>query len=168
MFVNPLHFFVAFAVAAVGVSGQAGLDSCIIGCLQGAVSSNTCASFTDVACVCSNTAFQQAAATCLTSKCTTQDQQTAQQLQQQQCGTSSASSAASSASSGSAVASSSKPVASSSKSATSPATSSTSTTSAASSSTSSKPNSATHIEQVPFLTAAVAIAGVALGGAFIL
>ncbi|KAF5372694.1 hypothetical protein D9615_009859 [Tricholomella constricta] len=62
----------------------AGISPCIIGCVQPAAEANGCV-FTDAACVCASTAFQTAALTCLTEKCTAEEQQAAIALQGQQC-----------------------------------------------------------------------------------
>ncbi|KAI0264207.1 hypothetical protein BC834DRAFT_970929 [Gloeopeniophorella convolvens] len=185
MFANAIHVLVAFTVAAVGVSAQSssglpsGIDSCVLGCLSSAQGPNTCASFTDVTCVCSNSAFQSAATQCLQSKCTSQDQQAALTLQQQQCAavsssatsalssaSSSASSAASSLSSGASSKSSS--LSSAASSAASSLSSQASAASSAASSASSAANGAVPIFQIPLIPAAVALAGVALGGALVL
>ncbi|KAI0253623.1 hypothetical protein BJV78DRAFT_1280695 [Lactifluus subvellereus] len=138
MFANRFQILLTLAVAAAGVSAQAGLDTCILTCLQNASkASGSCADFTNLSCVCTNTVFQTGVASCLQTNCTTQDQQTALQLQQQQCG---------SASTGSAKTAS----------ATTPA------------STSKSSNGATPVGQLPFFTAAIAIVGVSLGGALVL
>jgi hypothetical protein len=107
MLANPSRIFLTLAVALVGVSSQS-LDSCIVTCLSNAAQApgsctNMCrnphwshfslsdsASFNsqDLSCVCNNTVFKTAAANCLTANCTAQDQQTALQLEQSQCGNS--------------------------------------------------------------------------------
>ncbi|KAI0250132.1 hypothetical protein BJV78DRAFT_1113478, partial [Lactifluus subvellereus] len=74
------------AVAAVGVSAQSGLDTCITGCLTIAEGHSSCTSYTNVSCVCTSKAFQTAAASCLSANCTTADQKAATQLQETQCG----------------------------------------------------------------------------------
>ncbi|KAF8267915.1 hypothetical protein EI94DRAFT_1683362 [Lactarius quietus] len=143
MLVSPIRIFATLAVAAAaGVSAQS-LDSCITTCLTNSQSSSTCPSFTDVTCVCSNTAFQAAAAACLKANCTTADQESAQQLQQAECGSSSNSTNTTSSS-------------------TTP-----SGSSASPSSTTTKTGGAVR-DQVPFLNAAIAFATVALGGALVL
>ncbi|KAG6840291.1 hypothetical protein C0991_007684 [Blastosporella zonata] len=92
--------FFALAVIASGVVAQsgtdtssaaepstslpAGLDSCIIGCIQPAATAVGC-DFTDASCVCSNTDFQTAAAACLQANCTASDLQAALTLQEQEC-----------------------------------------------------------------------------------
>jgi len=147
MLISPLRIFTTLVVAAVvGVSAQ---DTCILNCLQSSLSSSTCTSYTDLTCVCSNTAFQTAAETCLKASCTAADQATALQLQEAECGSSSSNSSSNSTSSKA-----------------SSATSTSTSTSASSTSTKSS-NGAVH-EQVPFLKSAIALAAVALGGAFIL
>ncbi|KAI9452282.1 hypothetical protein BJY52DRAFT_1293796 [Lactarius psammicola] len=141
MIVNPLRIFATLFLVAVGVSAQ---DACILGCLQGSVSPNTCPDISNVTCLCTNSAFQAATAACLQANCTAADQASALALQQSQCASLSSSSSSSSTSR--------------------------SPSSGTSSSTASSPTSssgAVH-DQVPFLNAAFALAGVALGGAFIL
>jgi len=148
LFTNRLHIFLSFAlVAAVGVFAQTpSLDKCLLDCVTQATANSTCTSFTDITCVCSSSSFQSTAAACLQANCTTQDQDTAIQLRNQQCGTSSAIPTGTGTSATSANA-----------------------TSKAASPTSSKSSAVPIVaEQLPFLTAVVAIAGVALGGAFAL
>ncbi|KAH9055383.1 hypothetical protein EDB87DRAFT_1641557 [Lactarius vividus] len=144
MLVSPLRVFAALVVATVvGVSAQ---DACIITCLQQSLSPSTCTSYTDLTCVCSNKAFQSASAACLNANCTTADQQAALELQQAECGSGSTSTSGSGTSS------------------TSPHASSSSSSTA---STPSSSSGAVH-DQVPFINGAIALATVALGGAFIL
>ncbi|KAF8472413.1 hypothetical protein DFH94DRAFT_696199 [Russula ochroleuca] len=144
MLTSPRYLFALALVAAAGVSAQT-TDACVLACVQEGLANSTCSSFTDLNCVCNSTSFKQTAANCLTANCTTADQQAALQLQQQECGTSSSvNSTASGSGSSSKSTSSTSPSASKSSSATAP------------------------IEQLPFLTAVIAIAGVALGGAFAL
>jgi len=113
MLFSPLRIFAAFAVAtAAGVSAQAGLDDCMQKCLTQSLGPNTCTSLfvflfqmiqppprptlselalfssTDVACACSNKAFQSAVAACLNANCTSADQAAALELQQAECGSS--------------------------------------------------------------------------------
>jgi hypothetical protein len=140
MFASPLYFFILALVAAAGVSAQTA-DACTLTCVQAGLANSTCAAFTDINCICKSTSFQQTAANCLVANCTAADQQAALELQKQECGTSSGN-------------------------ITSPA--SNSTSSPASTSTSKSSGATASIEQLPFLTAVIAIAGVALGGAFAL
>ncbi|KAG5644452.1 hypothetical protein DXG03_008351 [Asterophora parasitica] len=62
----------------------AGISPCILGCIAPAAQSVGC-TVTDVACICASQAFQVAALTCLTEKCTPEDQAAAIALQAQQC-----------------------------------------------------------------------------------
>ncbi|KZS91546.1 hypothetical protein SISNIDRAFT_413911 [Sistotremastrum niveocremeum HHB9708] len=78
--------FAVVALLASFVNGQALPDACIQNCTQTAASVTGCVSFTNVSCVCSSTAFQQAALSCLVSDCTQADVQTAETLQQTICG----------------------------------------------------------------------------------
>ncbi|KAI9460348.1 hypothetical protein F5148DRAFT_1286911 [Russula earlei] len=107
-------------------------------CILGCVN----AGLANSTCTSLSASFQSAAAACLTANCTAADQQAALQLQKQEC-----SSSSSTSSSGA---------------------SSTSNSTSSSPSATQKSNAITSIEQLPFLTVFVAIAGVALGGAFTL
>ncbi|KIP03063.1 hypothetical protein PHLGIDRAFT_16131 [Phlebiopsis gigantea 11061_1 CR5-6] len=89
----------ALASAQSSISLPAGLpsiDSCTQNCLTQAATANGC-TLTDVTCVCSNTAFQQAVASCLQSGCPSADLSTALALENAICGGTSASASASSA-----------------------------------------------------------------------
>ncbi|KAL0953778.1 hypothetical protein HGRIS_004962 [Hohenbuehelia grisea] len=66
-------------------SSTAGISQCILTCTITAATANGCTSITDLACICTQTAFQAAARTCLESTCTPEEQQTALGLQQAQC-----------------------------------------------------------------------------------
>ncbi|KAF8491450.1 hypothetical protein F5888DRAFT_1909520 [Russula emetica] len=144
MLASPLYFILAL-IAAVGVSSQS-TDACTLSCVQAGLANSTCSSFTDLSCVCNSTSFQQTAANCLAANCTAADQQAALALQKEECG------------------------ASSSANITIPASHPTSSSSSGSSpaSTSKSSGAAASVEQLPFLTAVIAVAGVALGGAFAL
>ncbi|KAH9976462.1 hypothetical protein BGW80DRAFT_1293861 [Lactifluus volemus] len=99
MLANPSRIFLTLAVALVGVSAQ-NLDSCIVTCLSNAAQAQgSCTNIQDLSCVCNNTVFKTAAANCLTANCTAQDQQTALQLEQSQCGNTATSSSTGSATS---------------------------------------------------------------------
>ncbi|KAN0109448.1 hypothetical protein V8E52_009242 [Russula decolorans] len=140
MLASPLFFFILALVVAVGVSAQTA-DACTLACVQVGLANSTCSSFTDLSCVCNSVSFQQTAANCLVANCTAADQQAAQALQKQECPSSSVN-------------------------ITGPTSNSTSSSPA---STSKKSSGAiASIKQLPFLTAVIAIAGVALGGAFAL
>ncbi|KAH7920558.1 hypothetical protein BV22DRAFT_1132975 [Leucogyrophana mollusca] len=76
------------------------LTPCILSCVTQAASSGGCSSFTDISCVCTSTAFQSAALSCLQANCTSAEVSAATQLQQTECaGVSSGSSGAASATS---------------------------------------------------------------------
>ncbi|QRV84016.1 CFEM domain protein [Ceratobasidium sp. AG-Ba] len=84
-------FAAAFAGFAAAQSGTASapiptssISPCILTCSQQAATSAGCSSFTDLGCVCSSTAFQTAAASCITQQCPDQVQQ-ALTLQQALC-----------------------------------------------------------------------------------
>ncbi|KAF8267917.1 hypothetical protein EI94DRAFT_1801047 [Lactarius quietus] len=149
MIVNPIRIFATLFVAAVGVSAQS-TDTCINTCLTSSLSNDTCTSATNTSCICVSTAYQAAVAECLTANCTAADLATAKALEQSQCGSSSNSSN-SSTTTGSSSSSSRTPT----------------TTSPTPSSSSTKSSGAIH-DQVPFLKAALTLATVALGGAFLL
>ncbi|KAG1731812.1 uncharacterized protein EDB91DRAFT_707350 [Suillus paluster] len=121
---------VIVAAAALAVNAQtsattspaavpSGLTECIISCSAQAASAGGCSSYTDLACVCTSTAFQDAAAACLQANCTTAEIAAADQAQISEC----------SSLSGNATTSSATP------SATSPTTSATSSTTSSASST---------------------------------
>ncbi|KAI0072418.1 hypothetical protein K474DRAFT_398330 [Panus rudis PR-1116 ss-1] len=94
LFNTKLASLALVAAAALSVSAQdssapaatPSLSTCILGCLTQASSGSSCQSFTDVSCVCSDQTFQQNAAQCLESQCSSDEQQAAIQLQQQECG----------------------------------------------------------------------------------
>ncbi|KAG5635475.1 hypothetical protein H0H81_011093 [Sphagnurus paluster] len=89
----PLVFLAASVVAQSSSSGAAepaptdtsGISACVLTCVTTAATDNGCTSFTDLECVCTNQAFQQAAATCLQTNCTAADQAAAMALQSSQC-----------------------------------------------------------------------------------
>ncbi|KAI0250130.1 hypothetical protein BJV78DRAFT_1221352 [Lactifluus subvellereus] len=86
MLANRLRILLALTVTAFGVSAQSGLSDCAVSCLKGAEGpSPSCISYTDVSCVCNSGTFQTAATNCLNAYCTTQDYQTATQLQAEHC-----------------------------------------------------------------------------------
>ncbi|KAI0071467.1 hypothetical protein K474DRAFT_617001 [Panus rudis PR-1116 ss-1] len=97
MLSNKYISLVVLAAATLSVNAQSSapaatpsLTPCILNCLQQASSGTSCSSFTDVSCVCSDTTFQTNASNCLKSSCSSSEQQAALQLQQGQCGASSA------------------------------------------------------------------------------
>ncbi|KAI0915392.1 hypothetical protein AcW1_003930 [Taiwanofungus camphoratus] len=77
----------------------AGITPCILNCVTQAASSGGCSSFEDLSCVCTSSAFQSAARSCLQSNCTTAEQQSADVLQQQECAAASIASGGTSAAS---------------------------------------------------------------------
>ncbi|KAG2357159.1 hypothetical protein BDR07DRAFT_392478 [Suillus spraguei] len=105
-------FFIA-AVAALAVNAQSGNATsssadpaasgapspCIIGCSTQAAAQSDCISYTNLTCVCSSTAFQDAAGACLQANCTTAEIAQANTLQQDECATLSNSSTATTTSS---------------------------------------------------------------------
>ncbi|KAI0276172.1 hypothetical protein BGY98DRAFT_987184, partial [Russula aff. rugulosa BPL654] len=154
MLASPLYFFILALVAAVGVSAQTA-DACTLACLVLSSLNLTHAAHirsTDLSCVCNSTSFQETAASCLVANCTAADQQAAQELQKEECG--------------------SMYLPTNSFHHFSPLTRFPSFPYfqfdvVVSPSTSSKSSGATgSIDQLPFITAVIAIAGVALGGAF--
>ncbi|KAG1734503.1 hypothetical protein EDB19DRAFT_1154120 [Suillus lakei] len=62
-----------------------GLTECIVSCSTQAAAAGGCSSFTDLACVCTSTAFQTAAGACLQANCTAAEVAQAQTLQQSEC-----------------------------------------------------------------------------------
>ncbi|KAF8872897.1 hypothetical protein BD779DRAFT_1571408 [Infundibulicybe gibba] len=77
---------VTSSAAAPSGSDTSGISPCIIQCVSQAAMSAGCTGPTDLQCVCTNTAFQTAAATCLTTTCTPADVTAAQALQATECG----------------------------------------------------------------------------------
>ncbi|KAI0628465.1 hypothetical protein C8Q77DRAFT_1213290 [Trametes polyzona] len=137
-------------VALAGVQAQdatssappvstSGISACTLNCITTSATANGCSDFTDIACLCSNQQFQQAAASCLTSQCSSEEVQAALALQAQQCAAVSGSSSAPAAS---ATSSGSEAVSSAASSATSLASSVSSAVSSASSAASSLISSA--------------------------
>lgn len=93
-------FFVA-TVAALAVNAQSGtvtsgsavptasgaVSPCILACSTQAAAQSDCISYTNLTCVCSSTAFQTAAGTCLQANCTAAEVAQANALQQDECAT---------------------------------------------------------------------------------
>ncbi|KAF9257849.1 hypothetical protein L218DRAFT_878505 [Marasmius fiardii PR-910] len=71
--------------SAAGAGSTAGITPCILGCVTQAATQAGCQSFTDVTCVCTNTAFQNAAGQCLQSTCTPDEVTAAMALQEANC-----------------------------------------------------------------------------------
>jgi len=65
-------------------TGASQVSACVLSCLNTAASAGGCTSFADIPCVCTSTAFQTAAKSCL-AQCTPADQASALQLEQSQC-----------------------------------------------------------------------------------
>ncbi|KAN0120767.1 hypothetical protein V8E52_004036 [Russula decolorans] len=138
IFTNRFSVLFTLAVAIAGVSAQS-LDACGQTCVNSTVSKGYCSSINDTSCVCTNTQFQGALATCLTS-CSSSDLTIAQEIQKETCANVSTSSTSAKASD----------------------------TSSATPSASTKSNGATAVEQLPLLSAVIVIAGALMGGAFVL
>ncbi|EGO00637.1 hypothetical protein SERLA73DRAFT_178497 [Serpula lacrymans var. lacrymans S7.3] len=97
------------SVAALAVNAQStsstapgslptGLTPCVVSCVKSAASTGGCSSFTNVSCICTSTAFQSAALSCLKANCSSAEVQAATQLQQTECAKVSSSSSSASAS----------------------------------------------------------------------
>ncbi|EIM79465.1 uncharacterized protein STEHIDRAFT_150951 [Stereum hirsutum FP-91666 SS1] len=71
--------------SAIPTAAPSGITTCIINCSTQAAASGGCSSFTELSCVCTSTAFQDAASACLQANCTSAEQQAALQLQSQEC-----------------------------------------------------------------------------------
>ncbi|KAK7461286.1 hypothetical protein VKT23_008465 [Stygiomarasmius scandens] len=72
-------------LAVLSASAQTcGGNECISSCIQQALPSSTCSSQTDIHCICNDSKFQSAAASCIYSKCPGQ-LQAALKLQQEMC-----------------------------------------------------------------------------------
>ncbi|KAK7457924.1 hypothetical protein VKT23_010271 [Stygiomarasmius scandens] len=91
-------FVAVLGLAAIAVHAQdiSGLSSCAIDCITTSAASNGCS--LDPSCICSNTAVQDATASCLQSKCSSDDLNAAAALQQSTCGSSSSGSGSGSSS----------------------------------------------------------------------
>ncbi|QRV98062.1 CFEM domain protein [Ceratobasidium sp. AG-Ba] len=90
-----MKFSIIFVAAFAGMA--AAQSACVVDCSTQAATSAGCSGMlsTDTECICSNQDFQTAAAECLQSNCTAEEQQQAVQLQQQLCGASSGTATAS-------------------------------------------------------------------------
>ncbi|KIY45473.1 hypothetical protein FISHEDRAFT_61188 [Fistulina hepatica ATCC 64428] len=71
---------------ALRARASSGIDTCVIDCAESAVADSDCTSFTDLSCVCTSTAYQEAVEECLKANCTAADYQTALELQAEECG----------------------------------------------------------------------------------
>ncbi|WVF70406.1 hypothetical protein IAT40_005196 [Kwoniella sp. CBS 6097] len=81
-----MKFTIVSALAVLGfVSAQANIPQCVVTCSTEAAASAGCTSYTDVTCVCTNAAFQNAAGACLIANCTADEQTAAASLQQVLC-----------------------------------------------------------------------------------
>ncbi|KAG1867047.1 hypothetical protein C8R48DRAFT_671932 [Suillus tomentosus] len=103
LFVLATAALTAYAQSATTTSDPAaatpsGITPCILSCSSQAASAGGCSSFSDLACVCTSTAFQAAAGACLQANCTTAEVAQAQALQQSQCASLSGNSTTTSAS----------------------------------------------------------------------
>lgn len=90
LFVLATAALTAYAQSATTTSDAAaatpsGLTPCILSCSSQAASAGNCSSFADLSCVCTSTAFQDAAGACLQANCTTAEIAQAQALQQTEC-----------------------------------------------------------------------------------
>ncbi|KIY64657.1 hypothetical protein CYLTODRAFT_425021 [Cylindrobasidium torrendii FP15055 ss-10] len=134
------------ALLAALLVGAQDVPSCVLTCSTQSLSSGSCTSVTDIACICSDQAFQAAALSCLQSTCSESELQAALSLQQSQCGSTSASgssaASASTSASGSSSASASGSASTTSASSASGSVSRSATGSGASSSSSSTPDGA--------------------------
>ncbi|KAG1831638.1 hypothetical protein EV424DRAFT_1534304 [Suillus variegatus] len=90
LFVLATAALTAYAQSATTTSDAAaatpsGITPCILSCSTQAASAGGCSSFTDLSCVCTSTAFQDAAGACLQANCTTAEVAQAMALQQSEC-----------------------------------------------------------------------------------
>ncbi|KAF8735090.1 hypothetical protein AX14_002761 [Amanita brunnescens Koide BX004] len=182
------NFVVLAALFAVGVHAQGSsttgsvaaaptstsqIPPCVLSCAEGALkaTNGTCESIVDP-CICTNTAFQDAAEKCLQAKCSAADQQAALALDSAQCGSfSSSSSGSATATSGSASSSGSAtpgpaPAASSGSSSKSGSSSGSSTGSGSSSSASAKASAGDKISlgQTGLFAVGISVIGAVIGG----
>ncbi|KAH9856862.1 hypothetical protein C2E23DRAFT_857090 [Lenzites betulinus] len=93
------------ATSSAPPTSTSGVTACILGCIQTSAVANGCTGVTDLTCLCTSTAFQQAAASCLQSTCTADEVQAALTLQQEECASVSASASGSASATASASAS---------------------------------------------------------------
>ncbi|KAH9925875.1 uncharacterized protein BXZ73DRAFT_78857 [Epithele typhae] len=71
--------------SSASTSIPSGVTPCILNCVSQAASAAGCSGFSDLACVCTNTQFQQQAQSCLESSCTPAEVAAAQALQSSEC-----------------------------------------------------------------------------------
>ncbi|KAH9833408.1 uncharacterized protein C8Q71DRAFT_860202 [Rhodofomes roseus] len=75
----------AVAQSSVPAATSYPTDSCIFGCVTEAASTAGCLIYTNLPCVCASETYQNAATSCLQSKCTPAQAALAQTIQQDQC-----------------------------------------------------------------------------------
>ncbi|CAE6354338.1 unnamed protein product [Rhizoctonia solani] len=74
-------------VLASGVSAQMpNIPQCLMSCFEDSAKTADCSSSMDLSCICTKPEFTKAAMTCVLSKCSAEDQNTASTLSQQFCG----------------------------------------------------------------------------------
>ncbi|WWC87366.1 uncharacterized protein L201_002255 [Kwoniella dendrophila CBS 6074] len=76
--------FASIALASLA-SAQVSIPTCVVTCSTQAAAAAGCTSYTDVSCVCTNAAFQNAAGACLIANCTSEEQTAAVSLQSALC-----------------------------------------------------------------------------------
>ncbi|KZV98027.1 hypothetical protein EXIGLDRAFT_729193 [Exidia glandulosa HHB12029] len=87
-----IRSLITLSVVIFGVVAQTpDLPPCVLSCATSAATSAGCGTFTNVTCVCNSPQFVSAALPCLAANCSTQDQQTAAQVEALLCGSSSTS-----------------------------------------------------------------------------
>ncbi|WVQ97506.1 hypothetical protein IAU59_004620 [Kwoniella sp. CBS 9459] len=80
-----MKFTTVSALAALGLVAAQSIPQCVVTCSTQAAAAAGCTSYTDVTCVCTNAAFQNAAGACLVANCTADEQTAATSLQQVLC-----------------------------------------------------------------------------------
>ncbi|KAG8713251.1 hypothetical protein FRC11_012826 [Ceratobasidium sp. 423] len=75
----------AFLLASQATAQVPDVPQCLMGCFSDAASSAGCSGGMDLQCMCTNDAFTKAAMTCILTKCTAEEQNTALNLNKQYC-----------------------------------------------------------------------------------
>ncbi|KAG8686859.1 hypothetical protein FRC08_012293 [Ceratobasidium sp. 394] len=81
-----MKFSFALVALFAGYVIAVDIPPCVDACAKQAAASSGCGDFQSKACVCNSDAFNKAATSCITGKCSTSDQIAALTLKQQLCG----------------------------------------------------------------------------------
>ncbi|CAE6504232.1 unnamed protein product [Rhizoctonia solani] len=74
-----------FVLASQATAQTLDVPQCLMGCFNDASASAGCGGGMDLQCMCTNTAFTKAAMTCILTKCSAEDQNSASNLNKQYC-----------------------------------------------------------------------------------